>query len=170
MTREVYFLPSEGSGVRHRFETLSNVKAFADHFAYRVYFLWGVSNGVAFCRFEELFLPIPGVTVINVFCEQARKFQYAIKHNLVIRYNGRILRIFNLGAKPTNMMFVFNLDASALNRLVPSFARPRTPVRAVPVVDVQTEAKKIIAEHLRTAKQEARDIAADEKDDAKGNR
>src|ERR1700734_1146739 len=28
------------------------------------------------------------------------------------------------------------------------------------------EAKKIIAEHLRTAKQEARDIAADEKDDA----
>jgi hypothetical protein len=32
------------------------------------------------------------------------------------------------------------------------------------------EAKKIIAEHLRTAKQEARDIAADEKDDAKGNR
>jgi hypothetical protein len=32
------------------------------------------------------------------------------------------------------------------------------------------EAKKIIAQHLRTAKQEARDIAADEKDDAKGNR
>jgi hypothetical protein len=32
------------------------------------------------------------------------------------------------------------------------------------------EARKIIAQHLRTAKQEARDIAADEKDDAKGNR
>jgi hypothetical protein len=32
------------------------------------------------------------------------------------------------------------------------------------------EAKKIIAQHLRTAKQEASDIAADEKEDAKGNR
>jgi hypothetical protein len=32
------------------------------------------------------------------------------------------------------------------------------------------EARKIIAQYLRTAKQEARDIAADEKDDAKGNR
>jgi hypothetical protein len=32
------------------------------------------------------------------------------------------------------------------------------------------EARKIIAQHLRTPKQEARDIAADEKDDAKGNR
>jgi hypothetical protein len=32
------------------------------------------------------------------------------------------------------------------------------------------EARKIIAQHLRTAKQEASDIAADEKEDAKGNR
>lgn len=66
MTRVVVCATSPASGVRHRFIVLRQVKAFADHFGYTVHFLWGVSKGVSFCRYEELFLPVPGVAVQNV--------------------------------------------------------------------------------------------------------
>lgn len=64
--RVVVCATTPGSGVRHRFMALSALKHFADRFGYSVCMLWGVTRGVAFCQFEELFAPLPGVRIVNI--------------------------------------------------------------------------------------------------------
>jgi hypothetical protein len=65
-TKVVVCAATPGSGVRHRFMVLSALKHFADRNGYSVCMLWGVTRGVAHCRFEELFAPLPGVRIVNI--------------------------------------------------------------------------------------------------------
>lgn len=55
-----------GSGVRHRFMVLSALKHFCDRTGYSLCMLWGVTRGVAYCRFEEMFATLPGVRIVNI--------------------------------------------------------------------------------------------------------
>jgi hypothetical protein len=106
------------SGVRHRFAMLSAIKCFADHFGYSVSMLWGVTKGVAFCRFEELFAPVPGVCVANVSPEQLNEVAGWAGQRKEVRIGDRAYRVFRPGDKPAESLFSWDLLASgALARL-----------------------------------------------------
>jgi len=123
------------SGVRHRFHVLSAVKSFADKFDYRVIFLWGATRGVAFCRFEELLAPVPGVVVKNVLEEHLREIERVSRNRSRIRLGNHEFRIFRPHAKPAGNIFAWDLECGcALGMLgAPGWkqvvARPSASIR-----------------------------------------
>ena len=64
--KKLVCVSSFSSGVKHRFALLNQVKNFGSLHGYDVHFLWGVSRGVAYCRWEEFFGPLDGIRVTNV--------------------------------------------------------------------------------------------------------
>jgi hypothetical protein len=59
-------LASAASGVRHRVAMASAAKCVADAQGLSLWLLWGVTRGVGYCRFEELFAAVPGLRVFNI--------------------------------------------------------------------------------------------------------
>ena len=83
-----------GSGVRHRFMVLSALKHFADHNGYSMCMLWGVTRGVAFCRFEELFAPLPGVRIVNISDEALAEVAQCAYKKQAITFGSQPLPLF----------------------------------------------------------------------------
>ena len=54
------------SGIKHRFKTLNQALAFARWKNYQLTFIWGVSEAVAYCRYEDLLARLPEIRIINV--------------------------------------------------------------------------------------------------------
>jgi hypothetical protein len=100
------------SGIRHRFAMLSAVKAFAEKHNYAVSLLWGVTRGVAFCRFEELFSPVSGVLVHNVTEADILQISRAAEVSKRIKVGNLTLQVFRPGKRPAGNLFSWNLIAS----------------------------------------------------------
>ncbi len=67
MARILYAAAPWWSGLRHRFRSISQAKIFADYAGYHLSFLWGVSEGVAYCRYEDILAASSWrVRIINV--------------------------------------------------------------------------------------------------------
>lgn len=123
------------SGVRHRIRMLSNVKHFADLNAYDTRLLWGMTSGVAFCRFEELFSPIPGIAVTNLLPHQLWELMQSTRSNRRLRVGEKHYEIFRPGLKPKTDFFCWDIrDSIALKLLSPTpslliTVRPSAPLR-----------------------------------------
>jgi hypothetical protein len=100
------------SGIKHRFAMLSAVKAFAEKHNYAVSLLWGVTPGVAFCRFEELLSPVSGVLVHNVSEADILQISRAAEIANRIKVGNLTLQVFQPGRKPAGNLFSWNLISS----------------------------------------------------------
>lgn len=120
MSKVIVCAATPSSGVRHRFLVMQRIKGFADHFRYSARMLWGVSRGVSYCRFEELFAPIPGLAIENISEREVIGLAHQVAASSSVNYKGRSLRVFLPGAAPAKDIFAWNLSASAsLARLLP---------------------------------------------------
>ena len=101
-----------GSGVRHRFVMMSAIKHFADQAGYSTCLLWGRTRGVAFCRFEELFAPVPGIRVVNISAEEAEHLAVLERAGPSIRLGQQRLPVFRAGqgrTPPADRFFAWDL-------------------------------------------------------------
>jgi len=145
MSQCIMCATTPGAGVRHRFAMLSAVKCFADHHGCSVCMLWGVTNGVAFCRFEELFAPVPGVRVVNLSPEQLSEVAHCAKMSRNIRAGGRVFRVFRPGDTPNGSLFSWDLIPSkALARLT---AHTWRQVGALPAARIRAHTKVYARAH-----------------------
>jgi hypothetical protein len=137
MARVLYAAAPEWAGTWHRFRVINHVKTFADHAGYRVYFLWGVTGAVSWCRYEELLSPVPGVEAINVSEPEIRALEKAAAGSKTIRYGNRSLTVYRDGGRPGDEVFAFDLSAAdPLERLARSRAALPGPLRAIPAADI----------------------------------
>src|SRR5262249_14855748 len=124
--RKLVCVSSYFSGVKHRFALLNQVKNFSALHGYQVHFLWGVSKGVAYCRWEELFGPIDGIRVTNISEAEVSRLGRLQENNDTIEYDGELLEVVKEGCPVGEQIFAFNLPATGcLERLVPNAARPK---------------------------------------------
>jgi len=135
MSKLLLFATTPTSGVNHRFAVLSAVKHFADHFGYSVCMSWGVTRGVSYCRFEELFAPVPGVRIVNVSPEQVTEYERCARSGRDMIVEGLPFRVFRPGEPPSGNLFSWDLAGCfALTKLVPGrrshlVARPSATIR-----------------------------------------
>jgi hypothetical protein len=136
LSKWVVCAATPSSGVRHRFAMLSSVKCFADHFGYSVCMLWGVTPGVAFCRFEELFSPVPGIGVVNIPAAQLTLIAERARNSRDVAIADHRYSVFHAGEPLHDRLFSWNLDASgALARLAAPNWRQIAAVPARPIRD-----------------------------------
>ena len=124
--KKLVCVSSHGSGVKHRFALLHQVKNFGRLHGYGVHFLWGVSKGVAHCRWDELFGPLDGIRVSNISESDVGWLDRVQQAYDTIEYDGERLDVVKDGRALTDRLFAFNLPASGyLERLVPNSERPK---------------------------------------------
>lgn len=100
------------SGVRHRFAMLSSVKYFADCYGYSVCMLWGVTRGVAYCRFEELLARPKGVAVVNVPEKALTEVTNSVRRGRSVSFERQSLPVFRADRpdpKPRGSFFSWDL-------------------------------------------------------------
>jgi hypothetical protein len=146
--KKLVCVSSHGSGVKHRFALLHQVKNFGRLHGYEVHFLWGVSKGVAHCRWEELFGPLDGIRVSNISEAEVGSLDRVQQAHDVIEYNGERLDVVRDGCPLTARMFGFNLPASGyLERLVPNSARPKMRLLATPSEAIRRTVDDLVWRH-----------------------
>ncbi len=149
--RKLVCVSSHGSGVKHRFALLHQVKNFGRLHGCDVHFLWGVSKGVAHCRWEELFGPLDGIRVSNISESEVGRLDRASQSQDTIEYDGERLDVVRDGRPLTERMFAFNLPASGyLERFVPNHARPKMRLLATPSYFIRAEVESLLFEHQLT--------------------
>jgi hypothetical protein len=146
--KKLVCVSSHGSGVKHRFALLHQVKNFGRLHGYEVHFLWGVSKGVAHCRWEELFGPLDGIRVSNISEAEVAHLDRAQQAHDAIEYDGERLDVVRDGCPLTARMFGFNLPASGyLERLVPNSARPKMRLLATPSDAIRRTVDDLVWRH-----------------------
>jgi len=124
---------------------LSRVKHFADSRGYRVVMLWGVTSGVSFCKFEELFSPIPGVTVWNATDDEIHELKHHMPSSEYVNIGGKSLKVFRSGQVPKEDIFSWDLRcASALLRGIPG---PMPLIAMTPSIHLRNQAASFAQRH-----------------------
>ncbi len=125
------------SGVRHRLTILSALKHFADARNFAVLMYWPVSAGVCFSRFEELFAPIPGITVRNLPVEHLGAIQQSVASGARVILGKQRLPLHQPGQpNPRGTFFSWDLSGAwSLAKMVPGrppaiLALPSRQIRA----------------------------------------
>ena len=152
MDRLLYAAAPSWSGIKHRFVTLNHVGCFANHWKYRVHFLWGVSEGVGYCRFEDLLSPISGVKVLNVSETELNKIEVDYRRSDIVHFRGEPLVAHRPGAMIADRLLAFDLwgdfaETSSLKLKVPIESRPNKPLTAAPARELQVRADAFIRKH-----------------------
>ena len=146
--KKLVCVSSHGSGVKHRFALLHQVKNFGRLHGYDVHFLWGVSQGVAYCRWEELFGPLDGIHVSNISEAEVGRLDRTQRSHDSIDHDGERLDVVREGRTLTDRMFAFNLPASSyLERLVPNSARPKMRLLATPSDAIRRAVDDLVWKH-----------------------
>jgi len=141
MPRVLYAAAPWWAGTWHRFRVMNHVKAFADSAGYRVYFLWGVSSAVAYCRFEDLLSPVPGVQVVNVSEQELLEVERATAKSKSIRFGNQGLAVYHRGGALSDSMFAFDIAAGeALEHLARCKSRLAKPIYAIPAPEIRRQA------------------------------
>jgi hypothetical protein len=124
------------SGLRHRFVMLSSIKYFADRYGYSVRMLWGITTGVAYRQFQELFAPVPGISVTNVTAQKLTEVANCAKSGRSILFGNQLFRAFRPGGPLPDNVFSWDLAGCGdLARLIPGrppqvVASPSPAIRA----------------------------------------
>jgi len=146
--KKLICVSSHGSGVKHRFALLHQVKNFGCLHGYDVHFLWGVTKGVAHCRWEELFGPLDGIRVSNISESEVGRLDRIQQAYDTIEYDGERLDVVKEGRALTDRMFAFNLPASGyLERLVPNSERPKIRLLATPSDAIRRAVDDLVWRH-----------------------
>jgi hypothetical protein len=146
--KKLVCVSSHGSGVKHRFALLHQVKNFGRLHGYEVHFLWGVTKGVAHCRWEELFGPLDSIRVSNISEAEVGRLDRVQQAHDAIDYDGERLDVVRDGCPLTARMFGFNLPASGyLERLVPNSARPKMRLLATPSEAIRRAVDDLVWRH-----------------------
>jgi hypothetical protein len=146
--KKLVCVSSHGSGVKHRFALLHQVKNFGRLHGYDVHFLWGVTKGVAHCRWEELFGPLDSIRVSNISETEVARLDREQQAHDAIEYDGERLDVVRDGCPLTARMFGFNLPASGyLERLVPNSARPKMRLLAPPSEAIRRTVDDLVWRH-----------------------
>ena len=126
-----------GAGVRHRYIMLSQVKAYADRYGYRVRMLWGATGGVADHRHEELFAPIPGIDIQNISKHQLRSIADLCARDGGFVYHGEPFHVARSDRGYSERFFSWDLAGSEdLSMRVP---RPIPQLVATPSAPIQAD-------------------------------
>jgi hypothetical protein len=149
MSHVVYGAAPWWSGIRHRFVTLNQLTNFARHRGYTLHFLWGVSEAVGYCRFEELFSPLPGIGIINLSEFEIKELERIYRRSRTIPLGNQTFAVYRPGDLPEERMFVFDLwgdfeETTALLQLVPADLRLPEHLRAHPSSALKKEADGFI--------------------------
>jgi len=140
------------SGIKHRFVTLNHLSNFVRHGGYTLHFLWGVSEGVGYCRFEELFSPLPGIGVINLAEFELKELERIYRSSRTIPLGKQNFAVYRPGDPLEDAMFVFDLwgdfaETTALQQLVPENLRSPEHLRANPSPELKRKADEFIRTH-----------------------
>jgi len=111
-SRLIVCAPSPSSGVRHRYIMLQQVKWFADRRGYALRWLWPMTSGVSFCRHEELFAPVPGVSIENITPEELASISQCVEAGTRFHHKGESLPILRKGMEPPVRFFSWDLEGS----------------------------------------------------------
>src|SRR5215472_1791536 len=111
MTRVLFAAAPSGAGIWHRFRVVNHVRTFANYAGCRVCFLWGVSSGVSFCRFEELLSPVKGVDVVNISEPELDEIERLWNKSKNMRLRGQSLTVYRAGGVVADQMFAFDIAA-----------------------------------------------------------
>jgi hypothetical protein len=133
MPRVLYAAAPWWAGTWHRLRVVDHVRRFSAWANYRVHFIWGRSRSVAFCSFESLLSPIPGVRIVNIDQQDLMHLEARSARPRTLTFQGNELTIFRPGDRPSAGMFVFDIaSAAALERLAPRHPGQAGTLRAVP--------------------------------------
>src|SRR5580658_3247578 len=137
-----------GSGVRHRFVMMSSVKHFADLAGYSMRVLWGVTRGVACCRFEELFAPLPGIQVVNVPAAELAKLASLVKTEAKVNVCGQLLPVFRADEKKHGLpKRFFTWDLVAGGALASMVGGNRRALEAKPAANIVKRVEGYMRRH-----------------------
>lgn len=113
------------SGINHRFLMLTWITHFARWYGYSVYMLWGVTIGVAHCKFAELLAPIPGVGVINAPTQYLRDLEHCVCAGKNMTIGQHLFSLFRPRQELKENLFSWDLsNAEALKKLAPGWPSP----------------------------------------------
>jgi hypothetical protein len=145
MIRVLFAAAPAGAGIWHRFRVVNHVRTFANYAGCRVCFLWGVSSGVSFCRFEELLSPVKRVEFINVSEPELNEVERLSKKSENVRFRGQNLAVYRAGGSVADRMLAFDIAAAeALERLARSRAPLAGPLAAIPAPVLRKRASACI--------------------------
>jgi hypothetical protein len=152
MPRLLYAAAPWWSGLRHRFRSISQAKTFADYAGYRLCFLWGASEGVAYCRYEDILAPVSGVRMINVSEDELKEVEGIYRHSRAIRFEGKHFAAYKPGYPLVSQMFAFDLwgdfaATTSLQRRTPVSRHPIVPTTATPALELCRKADVFIRRH-----------------------
>jgi hypothetical protein len=152
MARILYAAAPWWSGVKHRFVTLNHICSFTRYSGHRAHFVWGVSEGVGYCRFEELFAPVPGIRIINVSEAELKEIERLYRCSNSLRFRGHTLAVYRPGRALQDRIFAFDLwgdfaETTALHARVPPSFQPNEALRATPSREIQRKAATYIRQH-----------------------
>jgi len=152
MARTLYAAAPSWSGLKHRFVTLSHIRTFANYWGYEPIFLWGMSEGVAGCPFEDLLAPIPGMRIINVPELELVRIEQSYRRSRSMCLRGQAVSVYRPGRPVRDRMFAFDLwgdfaQTTALEQLVPPHFRPTLPARALASPALAHQALSSIRRH-----------------------
>lgn len=124
---------------------LSSVQHFAAARGYQIHLLWAASSGVSFCRFEELFAPVPGVKITNISQQQILEVMGHAAARKKIVSEGKSLRVFSPGEDPKGDFFLW--DLSSANPLGQSISLKIPQIVARPAASIRAQAENYIRKH-----------------------
>lgn len=93
--RTLYCISHASGGLKHRMIMLSRVMHYAAHAGRDVCLLWGCTEAVAKCRFDELLARIRGVRVINLSAAENRALVSCAGHEQGVAIEERVVAVFD---------------------------------------------------------------------------
>jgi len=124
---------------------LNQALAFARWKDYQLTFVWGVSEAVAYCRYEDLLARVPEVRVINVSERELKEIEADYRRSRTIDLRNQKLSTYKLGGIVSDHMFVFDLwgdfaETTSLYQQVPASVRVAEPIQAKASPELQFQA------------------------------
>jgi hypothetical protein len=122
---------------------LNHAVAFARWKNYQLTFVWGVSEAVAYCRYEDLLARLPEVRIINVPEGELKEIEAAYRVSKTINFRNNRLSTHSPGDPFSDRMFVFDLwgdfaETKSLYQQVPvSFKVETLQARAAAELELQ---------------------------------
>ncbi|RYU59706.1 hypothetical protein EWI61_08765 [Methylolobus aquaticus] len=148
MQKKVIVVCKPGNGVGHRFLLLRRISDFARVYGYEAEFLWGVTGGVAYCRWEELFSPFDNIRITNIAEGENRRLIRALRLQDSIRIGSRLYEVVKQGKKLSKRMVAFNLLGTAcLARRGSRRGQSTEPLVAQPSAIIGREVREFSDQH-----------------------
>ena len=139
------------SGIKHRFRTLNQALAFARWKDYQLTSVWGVSEAVAYCRYEDLLEKLPEIRIVNVSELELKEIEAAYRSSKAICSQKNCISTYKPGDSVSDQMFVFDLwgdfaETMSLYSQVPGSAKVK-PIQAKAAAELELKASVFYRKH-----------------------